>query len=292
LAQFLDFVVAGVALGCIYSLIALGFTMIIRSSGVLNFAQGETVMIGAMAGLSVHSAFPVPFPILVLCGMIGGGLIALAAELIIYRRLRSRKVETNNIVIATVGVSIILQNVAQLIWGAKPIAYPRIFGDEQIKFGPIELSPQLLGIIVMGFAVLLGLHFFLQFTRWGRAMRATAEDPLAAAAVGINLDRAAQLTWGLSGILGGAAGVLFGSLFYASFNMGFLPGIKAFVAATLGGLGSIPGAMAGGILFGLIEVFSGAIISTGYKDAVGMGLLIGLLLIWPTGLAGIFGGKR
>jgi branched-chain amino acid transport system permease protein len=184
-------------------------------------------------------------------------------------------------------MSILLQNGSQLVWGSEPIAYPKLFGTEAYPIGPARVSPQLVWIIVLGVTVMVLLQLFLSFTRTGRAMQAAAQDPDTAQLMGINLTRTTAYTYGIAGVLGGGAGVLLGSLFYASFSMGFLPGIKAFVAATLGGLGSIGGAMIGGILFGLIETFSAVSVSTAYKDAVGMILLILILLTWPQGLAGL-----
>jgi len=286
-SQFIELAVGGLALGCIYSLIALGFTIIIRATGVLHFAQGEVVMLGAMFGLTAFRIVPLPFIALLVVGMLLGGLAAIAIELGIYRTLRVRRVPLMNIIIATVGVSILLQNGSQLVWGSEPMAYPKLFGAEAYALGPARVAPQLVWIIVLGVVVMVLLQLFLRLTRTGRAMRAAAQDADTAQLMGINLTRTTAYTYGIAGVLGGGAGVLLGSLFYASFSMGFLPGIKAFVAATLGGLGSIGGAMVGGILFGLIETFASMLVSTAYKDAVGMILLILILLVWPQGLAGL-----
>ena len=286
-SQFIELAVGGLALGCIYSLIALGFTLIIRATGVLHFAQGEVVMLGAMFGLTAFRIVPLPFIALLVVGMLLGGLAAIAIELGIYRTLRVRRVPLMNIIIATVGVSILLQNGSQLVWGSEPMAYPKLFGAEAYALGPARVAPQLVWIIVLGVVVMVLLQLFLRLTRTGRAMRAAAQDADTAQLMGINLTRTTAYTYGIAGVLGGGAGVLLGSLFYASFSMGFLPGIKAFVAATLGGLGSIGGAMLGGILFGLIETFASMLVSTAYKDAVGMILLILILLVWPQGLAGL-----
>lgn len=287
-AQFLELAVFGLAIGCIYSLIALGFTMIIRATGVLHFAQGEVVMLGAMFGLTAYSIVPLPFLALLLVGMVFAGLAAIAIELGIYRTLRVRRVPLTNIIIATVGVSILLQNSSQLVWGSEPISYPPLFSMESLVFGPARLRPQAVWIIVMGAVVMVLLQVFISYTRTGRAMQAAAQDPDAAQLMGINLTRTTAYTYGIAGMLGGGAGVLLGSLYFASFSMGFLPGIKAFVAATIGGLGSLGGAMLGGIAFGLIETFTAASISNTYRDAVGMILLIVILLIWPHGFAGLF----
>lgn len=285
--EVIELLVGGLAIGCIYSLIALGFTMIIRATGVLNFAQGEVVMLGAMFGLTAYRFLPMPFMGLFVAGMAFSGIMAVIIELGVYRTLRVRRVPVTNIIISTIAMSILLQNGAHLVWGSEPIAYPRLFTLDHYAIGSVKVAPQLLWIIVLALGVMVLLQMMLKFTRTGRAMQAAAQDADAAQLMGINLTRATAYTYGIAGGLGGAAGVLLGSLFYASFNMGFVPGIKAFVAATLGGLGSIGGAMLGGVAFGLIETFAAASISTSYKDAIGMLLLILILLTLPHGFAGL-----
>jgi branched-chain amino acid transport system permease protein len=271
--QLVQTVLGGLAIGCIYSLIALGISMIIRATDILHFAQGEMMMIGAMTGLTATWLRDMPFALVLLFGMIGGGLAATIVEVLAYRTLRLRGVPLVSIVIATLGVSITLQNGARLIWGPQPLGYP----------------PQLLWIVALSLAIMAALMLFFRFTRLGLAMQAAAQDPDAARLMGIGVERTTTLTFATSGVMAGAAGVLLGSLFFASFNMGFTTGIKAFVAATLGGLGSVVGAMVGGLLFGLIETFAGMVISTSYKDAIGMVVLIVILLFMPMGLFGRVG---
>lgn len=261
-AQFAELFVGGLAVGCIYSLIGLGFTMIIRSTDILHFAQGEIVMLGAMFGLTAMLIMPLAFPVVLAVGMLGAGAMAVIIELVVYRTMRIRRIPLINIIIATVGMSLLLQNGSLLIWGSEPMAFPPLFDRGVYVIGPVRLSPQLVWIIVLGISLMILLQLFLRFTRTGLGMMA------------------------------GAAGVLMGSLFFASFSMGFLPGIKAFIAATLGGLGSIGGAMIGGIVFGLLETFGAVWISSAYKDAIGMVLLILILLIVPQGLVGLLRSRR
>jgi branched-chain amino acid transport system permease protein len=287
-AQLIDLVVGGVAIGAIYGLIGIGFSMIIRATGIFHFAQGEVMMLGAMFGLSAESLMPLPFLAVLIVGMIGGGIVAVAVELLVYRTLRLRRVPLMNIIIATIGMSILLQNGSLQIWGSEPMVYPKLFATAAYHLGPAAISPQNVWIILLGIVLVVLLQVFLKFTRTGLALQAAAQDPETAQLMGINLTRSTALTFGAAGAMAGAAGVLLGSLFFASFNMGFLPGIKAFVAATLGGLGSIGGALLGGVVFGLIETFSARWLSSGYRDAVGMALLIVILLAFPQGLVGLF----
>jgi branched-subunit amino acid ABC-type transport system permease component len=284
--QILQTLLGGLSIGCIYSLIALGISMIIRATDILHFAQGEMMMIGAMAGLSAFVLRDVPFPIVLGFGMFGGGMVSTLIEVTAYRTLRARRVPLINIVIATIGVSITLQNVARLVWGSEPLPYPSLFAVSSITLGGFVVSPQLLWIVALSAILMIGLALFFRFTRTGVAMQAAAQDPQAARLMGISVERATTYTFAAAGMMAGAAGVLLGSLFFASFNMGFITGIKAFVAATLGGLGSVVGAVVGGLIFGLIETFAGMVISTAYKDAVGMVVLIGILLFAPMGLFG------
>jgi branched-chain amino acid transport system permease protein len=284
--QFLQTLLGGLAIGCIYSLIALGISMIVRATDILHFAQGEFMMIGAMAGFSGAVLSGLPLPFVLLAGTLGGGLIAVAAELGIYRVLRGRKVPLINVVISTIGVSIVLQNGVRLLWGSEPLAYPRLFEAGGVSILGFNVAPQLLWIVGLSLVIMAALTLFFRYSRPGIAMQAAAQDPDAARLMGISVERATVNTFAVAGMMAGAAGVLLGSLFFASFNMGFATGIKAFVAATLGGLGSVPGAMVGGLLFGLIETFAGTVISTSYKDAIGMVTLIVILLFAPMGLFG------
>jgi branched-chain amino acid transport system permease protein len=245
-----------------------------------------------MAGLVAVAVVPLPFVAVLVIGMLFAGLASLAIELLVYRTLRLRRVPLMNIIIATIGVSILLQNISMLVWGSDAIAYPKLFQTTAYRLGPVHVSPQLLWVVVLGVSLMLLLQAMLKFTRTGLALQAAAQDPETAQLMGINLTRSTALTFALSGAMAGGAGVLLGSMFFTSFNMGFLPGVKAFVAATLGGLGSIGGAMLGGIIFGLIEAFSGRWISSGYRDGVGMVLLILILLVLPNGLVGLFKRRR
>jgi branched-chain amino acid transport system permease protein len=282
--QLVQTTLGGLAIGCIYSLIALGISMIIRATDILHFAQGEMLMIGSMVGLSTYSLHGMPFVLVLLAGTVGGGLVSVGIEFFIYRKLRLRRVSLINIMIATLGVSIVLQNAARLVWGSEPMRYPALFASNGLVFAGFTVSPQLVWIVVLSGLIMGGLIIFFRYTSLGIAMQAAAQDPDTARLMGVNVDRTTTYTFALSGMMAGAAGVLLGSLFFASFNMGFMTGIKAFVAATLGGLGSVAGAMIGGLIFGIIETFSGMLISTAYKDAIGMVVLIVILLFMPSGL--------
>jgi branched-chain amino acid transport system permease protein len=288
-SQLMDLLVGGLAIGCVYSLIALGFAMIMRATSIIHFAQGELMMLGCMCGLTSLWLLPkLPLLLVLIVGMGSSGLIAVAMELCVYRTLRRRRVPLMNIITATVGMSILCINAARIIWGSEPLRFPELFASTAYDFAGVRISPALFWIMVLGIGIMSTLQLFLKHTRTGIAMQAAAQDPVAAQLMGANLTRITAYTFAIAGMMAGAAGVMLGSMFFAFFEMGFITGLKGFVAATLGGLGSIVGAMLGGILFGLIETFSAVFLSSAYKDAIGMALLIAILLVLPNGLVGLW----
>jgi len=284
-----DLFAAGLAIGCVYSLVALGFAMIIRATGIIHFAQGELLMLGSMSALSTLWLMPrLPAVLVLACGMIASGVLAVAMEFLVYRPLRLRRVPLMNVITATVGMSILCINAARIVWGSEPLRYPELFSTSTYRFLGVVVSPQLVWIMVFGVVLMGLLQLFLKRTRTGLVMQAVAQDAEVAQLMGANLTRMMVYTFAIAGMMAGAAGVMFGSLFFSFFEMGFVLGIKGFVAATLGGLGSLAGAMLGGILFGLIETFSAVYVSSAYKDAIGMVLLIAILLFLPSGLVGLW----
>jgi branched-chain amino acid transport system permease protein len=288
-AQLIDLLVGGLAIGCVYSLVALGFAMIMRATNIIHFAQGEVMMLGAMCGLTSLWLVPtLPLVAVLAVGMLSSGAIAVTMELAVYRTLRRRHVPIMNIITATVGMSILCINAARLIWGSEPLRFPELFVSQAYELAGLRISPQLFWIMVMGIVIMLALQIFLKHTRTGILMQAMSQDAEAAQLMGANQTRMTAYTFGLAGLMAGAAGVMLGSMFFAFFEMGFVTGLKGFVAATLGGLGSITGAMLGGILFGLIETFSAVFLSSAYKDGIGMLLLIAILLFLPSGLVGLW----
>jgi len=292
-SQLVDILVGGLAIGCVYSLVALGFAMIMRATSIIHFAQGEVMMLGCMCGLTATWLLPsLPVVLVVAVGMISSGLIAVVMELAVYRTLRRRGVPLMNVITATVGMSILCINAARITWGSEPLRFPDLFATTAYEIGGVRISPQLFWIMVTGVVLMGALQLFLAQTRTGLAMQAVAQDPEAAQLMGANLTRMMAYTFAIAGMMAGAAGVMLGSMFFAFFEMGFVTGLKAFVAATLGGLGSIGGAMLGGILFGLIETFSTVFVSSAYKDGIGMLLLIAILLVLPSGLVGLWQRQR
>ena len=283
--MLLDVLIGGIAIGCIYSLIALGYNIIIRAMDLLHFAQGEVIMVGALTGVTLAGVLHVPYLVVIPLVMAICALLGVALDACAYGPIRRRGVPTINLIIATLGASILLVNVAMLIWGSEPIRYPAVYGSTPFVIAGIQIPPQYLGPLVIGSLVMIVLQLFFTRSVTGVAMRAAAQDRETARLMGINIDAMVRYTFAISGAIGGAAGVLLGPIIFATFNMGEI-GLKAFVAATLGGLGSMPGAMVGGILFGIIETFGALWISSGYKDAIGYAIMIVILLVAPAGLFG------
>lgn len=305
----------GLLLGCVYAMIALGYTMVYGVLGLINFAHSEVFMIGAVTGVEVyrylgpHVANPYVLAILamVIAAGVSGGT-AMAIERLAYRPLR-RRGSTNRLVplITAIGVSFFLQDFIRLIEGLWHnefyLNYPSDARLEAMFQLPLQMTIQAKSImvIVVTTLMLLGLDYLVRKTRLGRAIRAVAQDLQTASLMGINPDRIISRTFLIGGALGGVAGVLFG-LLYSQINpfAGFVPGVKAFTAAVLGGIGNIYGAVVGGIVLGVLETLSGTYlffltegaIGNEYKDVVAFVILVLLLLFRPQGLLGKSAGEK
>ena len=285
MSEFLGQVVFGLAIGSIYSLIAIGFSMIYRATGLLHFAHPDLMMIGGMVGYTLATRTALPMAALfVLSGLTVAALSALI-DRFGFRPMR-RRGALLNLIIATIGWSIILVNVALFVWGTAPLAYPEAYTPRGRTLGGIVIVPQNVLMLAVGVVAMLALQGFFARTRVGQALRATAENPVAAQLMGIRVDRMMTLTFLLSGFLAGGAGVLVASIVYANFDLGLI-GIKSFAAAVLGGFGQVGGAMVGGLVLGLVETMSAFYISSAFKDIIAYTLLIVVLLVRPHGLFNI-----
>jgi branched-chain amino acid transport system permease protein len=290
LSEFLQQLVNGVSLGAIYALIALGYTMVYGVLRFINFAHSDVLMIGAFVGFFAAPYFPKDSFIggigILLVAMAVCALIGIIIERLAYRPLR--KSSTLNVLITAIGVSLLLENGAQLLFSAKPRPFPQIFPSQAIHMGGLVVSTNQIAVLLISIALLVALQWIVLKTRMGTAMRALSFNPTAASLVGINNDVVISFTFGLGSALAAAGGILY-SLNYPSVDpyMGIMPGLKAFVAAVLGGIGNIPGAALGGLLIGIIETFVGGSerFST-WRDAIAFAILILILLIRPAGLLG------
>jgi branched-chain amino acid transport system permease protein len=297
---FLQLTVNGIILGSIYALIALGYSMVYGILKLLNFAHGDVYMIGSFIGFGVLTLLggslspDIPVAALVLCmflvAMVGAGVLGVVIERFAYRPLRNAPRIAP--LISALGVAFFLENSALLLFGAQ---YRNYDGFDLISYNGVHLGGETgvfvsyLGLIVICGAVLLmvGLVALVRYTQFGKAMRAVSFDREAAAMMGIDPDRVIATTFFVGSALAGAAGVMFGLLFSQIFHlMGFLAGLKGFTAAVVGGIGSLPGAMLGGLLVGLVESWATGYLNGNVSDLVVFGILIGFMLIKPTGLLG------
>ena len=283
--MFLQQLINGVVLGSTYALIALGYTMVYGIIELINFAHGEIYMFGAFVGMILVTVYQFPFFLAFFIAMALASLLGITVEYLAYRPLRrSTRLAA---LISAIGASIFLQNLALLIMGARPYTFPSPFASRVYKTSLFTISRVELIILIVSFLLMLGLTFLIQKTKIGIAMRATAQDKDTASLMGININKVITITFAVGSALGAAAGVMVGIYFRTvTPMMGLMPGLKGFVAAVLGGIGSIPGAMLGGLLLGIAEVMGAAYISSQYRDAVAFAILIIVLLFKPSGLIG------
>ena len=287
--EVLQQLINGLSLGAIYALIALGYTMVYGVLRFINFAHSDVFMVGAFVGyyLGPHVATAsIGGGLLVLLGAMAlCGLLGVIIERLAYRPLRGRS--TLTVLITAIGVSLLLQNLGQRVFGANPKSFPVLFPQRSYQLGGLVLSSNQVAVFVVTLLLLFALRHIVMKTRIGTAMRALSFNPTAASLVGINNDLVISFTFALGSALAAAGGILY-AMNYPSIDplMGTLPGLKAFVAAVLGGIGNIPGAAAGGIVLGLVETLVVALGGSTYRDAVAFGVLILILLFRPNGLLG------
>jgi len=290
----LQLLVSGLAIGSIYALVALGFVLIYNAVGVVNFAQGDFVMFPsyvaitfllpsvAVFGTIVHWQLPLLLVYAVVLVLMVG--FALLFTRVAYYPLRDRG--WMPVVISTIGVSIFLRNLAQLVWGSQPQVMPSPFPVQTIALGPLQVRPQDLLIIVVTALLIAFQYFLFERTTLGKQMRATAQDRDAARLIGIRVGRIVTITFVYSVLLGTISGLLVAPIFTVTKEMGALIALKAFAASIVGGFGSIPGAIIGGLAIGVIETFGGFYISPAYVDAIAFVILIVVLVVRPQGLFG------
>lgn len=276
----------GLRTGSIYALIALGYTMVYGIAKMINFAHGDIIMVGAyLLYILGAGVFGLPVGVCILLAIVGCALLGMITEKIAYKPLRNA--QPLAVLITAIGVSYFLQNFMQLCMGATPIPFGSIIKVPSLALGSITISGLTLVTLVVTLLCMTGLILFVQKTKTGAAMRAVSEDRGAAELMGINVNRTISLTFAIGSALAAVAGLLF-ICQYESLQptLGALPGIKAFVAAVLGGIGSIPGAIAGGIILGIIESLAKAYISTQLADAISFSVLVIVLLVRPAGILG------
>jgi len=285
--SFLSNLINGISLGSVYAIIALGYTMVYGIAKMLNFAHGDVIMIGAYISFCVTQYLKLPAWLSVLAAMFVCTLLGMTIERLAYKPLRSAP--SLAVLITAIGMSYLLQNLALLIWGSNPKSFTSIisFGPLRLFNGQLIISDVAIVTVLACILIMLALTWFTGKTRMGKAMRAVSEDKGAAQLMGVNVNRTISVTFAIGSALAAIAGVLLCSAYPTLMpTTGSMPGIKAFTAAVFGGIGSIPGAMLGGILLGIIEIFGKSYISTELGDAIVFAILIVILLVKPAGLLG------
>ncbi len=282
---FLSQLINGLHVGSIYALIALGYTMVYGIVKLINFAHGDIIMVGAYTALVIVSSLGLPFYVGVLAAMVMCVVFGVVIERIAYKPLRSSPRISS--LITAIGVSFFLQNLAQLIFSANPRPFPKVFNVESLKFGSLTISFTTLITVVVSVFLMVALHTFVRRAKMGKAMRAVSEDMGAAQLMGINVNTTITVTFAIGCALAAIGAALYSAAYPSIYpTMGSLPGLKAFIAAVLGGIGLLPGAMLGGFIMGIAESLTKAFISSQLADAVVYGILIVVLLFKPAGLLG------
>ena len=284
---FLTYLVSGVSLGSVYAIIALGYTMVYGIAKMLNFAHGDVIMVGAYVCFFAMGNFNLPPAVGVVLAVVVCTVLGMVIERLAYKPLR--QATSLAVLITAIGVSYFLQNGAQLLWSSNIKMFPSLFSNEPIALfgGELKITMAAIATVLACVVIMLVLTWFTGRTKLGKAMRACSEDKAAAQLMGINVNATISMTFAIGSALAAIAGVLFCSAYpNLTPTTGSMPGIKAFTAAVFGGIGSIPGALLGGVLLGLIEIFASAYISTQLSNAIVFAVLIVVLLVRPTGLLG------
>ncbi|NLO53560.1 MAG: branched-chain amino acid ABC transporter permease [Gammaproteobacteria bacterium] len=283
LAEFIQYLFTGITIGATYALVALGFTLIYNSSHVINFAQGEFLMIGGMATVSL-TGMGMPMPLAIVLAVLLAGAIGIALQR--FAIAPAKKADVVTLIIITIGASIFIRGVAQLVWGKLYHVMPNFSTDKPIlAFGAV-LNSQSFWVLGIGAVLVVSLVWFFSRTMTGKAILATSMNKDAARLVGIRTQMVLMLAFMLSALLGSVAGIIVAPITFTSYDIGIMLGLKGFVAAALGGLGSGTGAVVGGLLLGVVEAMTAGYISSDYKDAVAFSMILVVLFFMPRGLFG------
>ncbi|MFR1759770.1 MAG: branched-chain amino acid ABC transporter permease [Christensenellaceae bacterium] len=285
MTHFIQTLISSLSLGSIYALIALGYTMVYGIAKMLNFAHGDIIMVGAYTVIVAAFQLGMPPALAALMSILVCVLLGVLIERLAYKPLR--QAPPLSVLITAIGVSYLLQNLALIIFGSEQKAFPALITLPELHLGAVVVDGITLVTLAATAVIMVGLTLFINKTRIGKALRAVSEDKEAAELMGISTNKTITLTFAIGSALAAVASIFYGATYiYIKPTTGAMPGIKAFTAAVFGGIGSIPGAMLGGILLGMIEQFSKTYISTLWSDAIVFGVLVLVLVVKPTGLLG------
>ncbi|WP_417512606.1 branched-chain amino acid ABC transporter permease [Marinobacter sp.] len=282
-SEFLQYLFTGITIGATYALIALGFTLIYNASHVINFAQGEFLMIGGMATVSL-TAMGVPMLLAIVLAVVLAGVLGIALQRLAIAPAKNADVVT--LIIITIGASIFIRGLAQLVWGKEYNVMPNFSSDEPIQIFGAVLNSQSLWVLGVGAVLVAVLVYFFTRTLTGKAILATSMNKDAARLVGIKTQVVLMLAFMVSALLGSIAGIVVAPITFTSYDIGIILGLKGFVAAAIGGLGSGLGAVVGGLALGVVEAMAAGYLSSDYKDAVAFSMILVVLFFMPRGLFG------
>lgn len=282
--MFGQLLVGGIAVGCIYALIGLGYSMIYSASALMSFVQGEIFMLGAYVAYTIYVSLHIPFVLAVLLAIGIMFLFGIVLQRGMISPLLKRGAQQIHIVLATIGLSIFLKNFAMIVWGSDVKNFPSALGENPISIANISISPQQIAIVLVTIACMVGLHLFMSRTKLGTSLRAAAQDPMAAGVVGINVPLTVGIAWALAAALSAVAGILLAPIYGVYPKMGAILSTKGFAAAVLGGYGNMYGAIIGGLIFGVVETMAAGYISSSFKDIISFGVLILVLFVMPHGI--------
>jgi branched-chain amino acid transport system permease protein len=289
-AALLQLVVSGVGMGSIYALVALGFNIVFKATGAINFAQGEWVMVGGVLAASLLRVSGGPYWAMLAAAALGVAFLAILSERLVVFPLRSPTPML--ITMMTIGLAIATKSLVMLVFGTDPNGYAAFSGDTPIHLAGASIAPQTLWICGVTAVVMVATQLFFDRTLLGQALRATAADRTAARLVGIDVRRMTMWSFGLAGLIGAIAGICITPMIFTDYNSGTVLGFKGFSAAMLGGIGSLYGAVAGGLLLGVLEALAGGFIASGFKDATAFLALLLILFLRPSGLFGAANATR
>lgn len=276
--------ISGFVLGSIYALIALGYSLIYKASGLMSFVQGDVLTLGAYLGLTFYATLHLPFVVSLLLTMLLAFLFGICLEKGVIRKLLNKNVLPIYVVLATIAISFIIQNGVQLAWGTIALPFPSIFKVSSVKILGVSVQPEALLCVIVSLFCMLLLHFFMTKTKLGTSMRAASMDSIAAEACGIDVSLSTGITWGLSAGLAAIGGMLIGPIYGVYSILGSTIGRKGFAGAVIGGYGNMYGAMVGGIILGIIETLVTGYISSTYRNLIAYVILLVFLFIKPTGI--------
>lgn len=288
--DFLQYLVSGLTRGAVFAIIGVGFAMIYNASKVINFAQGEFVMLGGMSVVFLTAQLGLPLLAAIPCAIVATAAVGCLLQRLAIDRVRNASPTT--LIIITIGISILLRGLAEIAMGKRDYALPPFSGDSQMAIFGASINPQSLWVIASLLVIMLFLKLFFDKTKYGKAMRATAQNPMAAQIVGINTRFILLLSFGLSAALGAMAGILTAPITLTRYDIGVMLGLKGFCAAILGGLGNPLGAVSGGLLLGVLEALASGYLSSAYQDAVAFVIILIVLSLRPEGLFTAKGAER